>query len=344
MPIECPVDSVAGVRQARRSHEVKRLNLRQFGPLGSVSALSLGGGGIGSVWGDVAHDEAVATVREAVDAGITLLDLAPTYGRDEREPTAELVVGSAFGGRVPGELLVTSKVALDDPLEPDAIRETIRASVGASVARLGRHLDVLLLHSPVRPSAMPHVHGTIDLASVRDVVVPEFERLVAEGSIRSWGLTGVACPDELCELLEGDVRPAAVQCVVNALDSVGNLWPPGLPFAPDNQRVRAAAAAAGVGVMGIRAVAAGALTEGLNWAAPADDPALRDVRRAEGFRALARERGESAALLAHRYALSVPHVSTVVLGVKNRAELAECLAAEAAGPLTDAELREVQAA
>ncbi len=30
-------------------------------------------------------------------------------------------------------------------------------------------------------------------------------------------------------------------------------------------------------------------------------------------------------------------VSTVVLGVKNRAELAECLAAEAAGPL-DAEL------
>lgn len=38
------------------------------------------------------------------------------------------------------------------------------------------------------------------------------------------------------------------------------------------------------------------------------------------------------ALLAHRYALSLP-VDTVVLGVKNRAELAECVAAADAGPL-----------
>jgi len=37
-------------------------------------------------------------------------------------------------------------------------------------------------------------------------------------------------------------------------------------------------------------------------------------------------------LLAHRYALSLT-VDTVVLGVKNRAELAECVAAAEAGPL-----------
>ena len=41
----------------------------------------------------------------------------------------------------------------------------------------------------------------------------------------------------------------------------------------------------------------------------------------------------SPALLAHRYALSMEHVSTVVLGVKNRIELQECLAAEKLGPL-----------
>ena len=41
----------------------------------------------------------------------------------------------------------------------------------------------------------------------------------------------------------------------------------------------------------------------------------------------------SAAALAHRYALSIDHVDTVVLGVKNRDELRECVAAEAAGPL-----------
>jgi aryl-alcohol dehydrogenase-like predicted oxidoreductase len=37
--------------------------------------------------------------------------------------------------------------------------------------------------------------------------------------------------------------------------------------------------------------------------------------------------------MAHRYALSIAGVDTVVLGVKNRAELAQCLAAEALGPL-----------
>ena len=58
---------------------------------------------------------------------------------------------------------------------------------------------------------------------------------------------------------------------------------------------------------------------------------------------MAAERGESAAHLAHRYALSMPEVATVVLGVKNRAELDECLAAEAAGPLSDDEMRAIEA-
>ena len=38
------------------------------------------------------------------------------------------------------------------------------------------------------------------------------------------------------------------------------------------------------------------------------------------------------AALAHRYALSL-EVDTLVLGVKNRTELAECVAAAEAGPL-----------
>jgi len=43
----------------------------------------------------------------------------------------------------------------------------------------------------------------------------------------------------------------------------------------------------------------------------------------------------SPAQLAHRYALSMPGVETVVLGVKNREELVDCLLAEAA-PALDA--------
>ena len=93
-----------------------------------------------------------------------------------------------------------------------------------------------------------------------------------------------------------------------------------------------AARANGVGVMGIRAVQAGALTSALDRPLPADHPEMRDYARAAGFRDLAAELGMTPALLAHRYALSLP-VDTLVLGVKNRGELAECVAAAEAGPL-----------
>ena len=85
--------------------------------------------------------------------------------------------------------------------------------------------------------------------------------------------------------------------------------------------------------MGIRAVQAGALTDRVDRELPDDHPTAVDFRRSAPFRAIASELGEPAASLAHRYALSMSGVDTVVLGVKNRAELREGLAAEAKGQL-----------
>ena len=59
---------------------------------------------------------------------------------------------------------------------------------------------------------------------------------------------------------------------------------------------------------------------------------MRDYARAAGFRHLCAELGANPAVIAHRYALSLD-VDTLVLGVKNRQELAECVAAAEAGPL-----------
>jgi aryl-alcohol dehydrogenase-like predicted oxidoreductase len=103
-----------------------------------------------------------------------------------------------------------------------------------------------------------------------------------------------------------------------------------------------AATEAQVPVVAIRAVAAGALTAAVDRAVDPDHPVLADFARAEPFRRLAAAFGESAASLAHRYALSVPGVATVVLGVKNRSELTECLAAQRRGALTGDELRAVE--
>jgi aryl-alcohol dehydrogenase-like predicted oxidoreductase len=161
-------------------------------------------------------------------------------------------------------------------------------------------------------------------------VRPVFEKLVAEGLIGAWGLTGIGHPDTIIRLLNERPAPAAVQCIANLLDSPGGLKFFHGPAKP--RAIMAAAHANGVGVMGIRAVQAGALTAAIDRPLPDDHAEVRDYARAAGFRRLCAEMGENPAVIAHRYALSLD-IDTLVLGVKNRQELAECVAAAEAGPL-----------
>ena len=88
--------------------------------------------------------------------------------------------------------------------------------------------------------------------------------------------------------------------------------------------------------MAIRAVQAGALTEAMDrkpHPSGFDKKDFDDYQRAEPFRELAIKWKESPASLAHRYALSTPKVGSVILGVKNRDELKECIKAEKKGEL-----------
>ena len=125
------------------------------------------------------------------------------------------------------------------------------------------------------------------------------------------------------------------------MDSPGALRRYAEPARP--REIAAAAKARGVGVMGIRAVQAGALTAGVDRPLSANNPDNTDFARAAGFRALCAQWGEDPAVVAHRYALGMPNIDTMVLGVKNRAELAQCLAGEAAGPLEPAQVAAIDA-
>ena len=49
-------------------------------------------------------------------------------------------------------------------------------------------------------------------------------------------------------------------------------------------------------------------------------------------------------ILAHRYALSVEKVSSVILGVKNREELLDCLEAESLGELDQDQISAIDTA
>src|SRR6516225_3155939 len=268
---------------------------QSFGGLWPVSALTLGGGGLGMVWGETTFDECVATVHEAVTAGINLIDLAPRYG----DGKAEEVVGEAFAGELPQGVRVTSKCNLGNA-PPAEIEPKLRRSIEGSLGRLRlSRVDLFFLHSNVVPDER-HIARWPDAAlrmTLYDTFVgevrPVFEKLVGEGLIGAWGLTGIGHPDTIIRLLGERPAPAAVQCIANLLDSPG-----ALKFFDGPAKPRAVMAAA----------------------------------RAVGFRHLAAELGMTPAFLAHRYALSLP-VDTVVLGVKNRSELAECVAAAEAGPL-----------
>ena len=171
----------------------------------------------------------------------------------------------------------------------------------------------------------------VPLEVFQDTIRPLFEKFVAEGLIGAWGVTGIGHPDAIITVLGQDPKPAAVQVIANLLDSPGGLKFFDGPAKP--REIMAAAHANGVAVMGIRAVQAGALTAAIDRPLPPDHPEVRDYERAAGFRRLTAELGHDPAVLAHRYALSLD-IDTLVLGVKNRQELAACIAAAEAGPLS----------
>ena len=300
---------------------------KPFGKLGQVSALALGGGGLGQLWGPTSRDEAVATVRQAVDSGITFLDSAPRYGDGE----AESVIGAAFDGRLPAGVMVSTKCQLGDP-GPDQVFPLLEQSLTASLARMKLdRVDIFFLHSMIIPDdALGRYQGTTQ-SLFDEWVRPAFQRLVSQGRVGAWGITGIGVPDAVLKALTTQPPPDAIQVIANLLDSPGGLKRYQEPARP--REIAGAAQARGMALMGIRAVQAGALTDALDRELPADHPETVDYQRAAPFRELAKEAGESPASLAHRYALSMDGIATLVLGVKNRDELQECLDAEAKGRL-----------
>jgi aryl-alcohol dehydrogenase-like predicted oxidoreductase len=311
-----------------------------FGPLGQVSRLTLGGGGIGQAWGPTSREEAIATIHAAVDAGIDLLDTAPLYRNCER------IVGETFNGHLPAGLRITTKCGLGSP-EPAQVERALSQSLDGSLAAMKiDHVDIFFLHSNICADDYVYANRP-DLQNsyatrwsiYAEHVIAAMEKLKAAGRIVSWGITGSGVPDAIIRALRHSTKPDYVQAVTNLLDSAGSLRRYAEPARP--REIIATAVERGVGVLGIRAVQAGALTAQVDRELTPNNPDRKDYERAAPFRALCQELGQDPAVVAHRYALSMPGVATVILGVKNRDELGQCVGAEAAGPLEPALLARI---
>ncbi len=314
----------------------------RFGALGEVSRLTLGGGGIGQGWGPTSREEAIATIKAGVDAGIDLLDTAPLYRN------CESIVAETFNGQLPPGLRITTKCGLGSP-EPQQVERALTQSLDNSLAAMKiDHVDIFFLHSNIcgddyvyanRPDLQNSYATRWSIYS--EQVIPAMEKLRAAGKVRQWGITGSGVPDAIMRALRHSKPPGFVQAVTNLLDSAGSLRRYAEPARP--REIIAAAVEPGVAVLGIRAVQAGALTAQVDRELSPNNPDAKDYARAAPFRALCKEIGADPAVVAHRYALSMPGVATVVLGVKNRDELKQCIDAEAVGPLEPSVIAQIDA-
>jgi aryl-alcohol dehydrogenase-like predicted oxidoreductase len=314
----------------------------KLGEFGKVSRLTLGGGGIGELWGETDRTEAIETVRLALDSGITLLDTAPMYRH------CEVVIGEAFEGRLPAGVRITTKCQLGSPPAAE-VEQRLAQSLEASLKAMRlSHVDLFFLHSNIcddgyvyarRPEHQTQFATRWSLYAER--FIPAMEKLKAQGKIGAWGITGTGVPRTIIKALQHGAKPAAVQAIANLLDSAGGMRSYSEPAEP--RAIIKTAVENSVGVLGIRVVQAGALTSAIDRSMSPNHPEVRDYARAAPFRALCAEIGEDPAAIAHRYAMSLPGVDTIILGVKNRTELEQCVTAEAKGPLEPALMAKIDA-
>src|ERR1700731_2494589 len=141
------------------------MQYRTLGRTGlKVSPLCLGAMMFGA-WGNTDHDDSIAIIHRALDAGINFIDTADVYSRGESEE----IVGKALAGGRRDNVVLATKVhgtMGDDPNEFGNSRRWIIKEVENSLRRLGT--DWTHLYQIHRPEADTDIDET--LGALTDLV------------------------------------------------------------------------------------------------------------------------------------------------------------------------------
>lgn len=170
----------------------------------TVSALGPGCMGMSYVYGPGDHAESLATIRSALDLGVTFLDTADVYGAGENEK----LLGEAIAGRREEVVLATKFGILVDPATgsptgADGSPDYVRAAIDRSLTRLGvDHVDLYYQH---RPDPDVPVEETVGAMA----------ELVAAGKVRHLGLS---------EASTATIRRAAAVHPITAVQSEWSLF------------------------------------------------------------------------------------------------------------------------
>src|SRR5262249_583884 len=316
--------------------EEPTMEMRIFGRTGlKLSVLGFGCGAVGGlmVRGDPLDQE--RTIARAIGAGVNYFDTAGADGDGESEKN----LGRILHQLRPPDVVVGTKVRLPSASFSD-IADAVATSLEHSLIRLRRdRVDIFHLHNAITEAGGGE---TLSVQQVLGEVVPAFQRLRQQGKIRFLGLTAIGRTTALYRVIDAGVFDSA-QVVYNMLNpSAGSELPSNYP-AQDYGRLFQHTMKAGVGVVGIRVLAGGALsgsTERHPIASPPPEPIgsamtyEADVSRARRLMPIVQE-GFAASLTeaATRFAMSQPGIGTILVGIATPQQFENALAAVEKGPL-----------
>ena len=300
-----------------------------------LSVLGFGCGAVGGLMVRGSPADQDRAIGLALAAGVNYFDTAVQYGNGQSETN----LGRMLAAQKPAGVYVGTKVRVPSGSFRDIGGEIAR-SIDGSLRRLGMdHVDILHLHNPIT------VNGggeTLSVAQVMNEVVPAFGRLHDAGKMRLPGITAVGDTAALQQVIDSAAFDSAQVCYNMLNPSAATRLPPNYP-AQDYGRLLDHTQKAGAGVVGIRVLAAGALSGTAERHPTASAPPEpigsahsyeMDLERARRLMPLVTEGfAGSLAEAAIRFAISHPAIGTILVGMATVAEFEGSLAAVLKGPL-----------
>jgi aryl-alcohol dehydrogenase-like predicted oxidoreductase len=189
----------------------------------TTSHIGLGTWALGGwMWGGADEAQSIATIRSAIDRGVTLIDTAPVYGFGRSEE----IVGKALEGSLRHKVAIATKVGLawkGDTVYRDSRAARLRKEVEDSLRRLRTDvIDLYQVHWPDLETPIAETARTMeDLrreGKIRAIGISNFSPAQMRMFSTDAKLDAVQPPYNLFERdIEADVMPYAVDAGLTVL-------------------------------------------------------------------------------------------------------------------------------
>ncbi len=139
--------------------------------------LSFGASSLGQEFRTVTLDEALRSVRTALEHGLNFIDTSPFYGRG----MSEVLLGIALRDVPRDSYLLGTKVGRYDLNHFDFSANRVAESIDVSLHRLGTdHLDIVLCHDI----------EFVEMQQIIDITLPALRAAQKAGKVRFIGISG----------------------------------------------------------------------------------------------------------------------------------------------------------